>query len=150
VGQRTGHRLNFVEHAQEVNARMPGFVVQRIGDALNERGKPVRGSKVLGIGVTYKPDVNDRRESPSLTVLQRLADGGARVSYHDPFVPELSVSGRRLKSRPLTPKVLGEQDCVVILTAHSSIDFAKVVASSPLVFDSRGVTRGTRSNVVRL
>ena len=150
VGQRTGHRLNFVEHAQEVNAKMPGFVVQRIGDALNERGKPLRGSRILGLGVTYKPDVADTRESPSIAVLERLAAASARVAYHDPFVRELRIGGKTLRSRPLTPAVLSVQDCVVVLTAHSTVDYELVVASAPLVFDARGVTRGTRSNVVRL
>jgi UDP-N-acetyl-D-glucosamine dehydrogenase len=150
VGQQTGHRLNFVEHAQEVNSRMPGFVAQRIAEALNHRGRPVKGSRVLGIGVTYKPDVNDCRESPAIAVLERLVASGARVTYHDPFVPSLELRGRPLKSRPLTPKVLQGADCVVVLTAHSSIDFGKVVEEAPLVFDARGVTRGSRHNVVRL
>ena len=150
VGQRTGHRLNFVEHAQEVNARMPGFVAQRVGDALNRQGKPVRGSRILGVGVTYKPDVNDCRESPAIAVLSRLAEAGAKVSYHDPYVAELRVGSKTLRSRPLTHEVLGVQDCVVVLTAHSCIDFEQVVESSGLVFDARGVTRGVRRNVVRL
>jgi UDP-N-acetyl-D-glucosamine dehydrogenase len=150
VGQRTGHRLNFVEHAQEVNSRMPGFVVTRIADALNERGRALKGSRILGIGVTYKADVADRRESPSVAVLERLAAAGARVAYHDPLVPSLELGGRVLKSRPLTPKVLAGTDCVVVLTAHSEVDFEKVVEAAPLVFDTRGVTRGSRRNVVRL
>jgi UDP-N-acetyl-D-glucosamine dehydrogenase len=150
VGQRTGHRLNFVEHAQEVNAKMPGFVAQRVAQALNERGKPVRGSRILGIGVTYKPDVNDVRESPAVAVLERLATSGARVAYHDPFVPSLELAGRRARSRPLSERVLGEQDCAVVLTAHAEIDFDEVVRHAPLVFDARGVTRGARKNVVRL
>ncbi|MFB3737394.1 MAG: nucleotide sugar dehydrogenase [Candidatus Velamenicoccus archaeovorus] len=150
VGQRTGHRLNFVEHAQEVNARMPGFVVQRIATALNEVGKPLRGSRILGIGLTYKPDVSDCRESPSITVLERLVAEGARVSYHDPYVPSVELAGRLHRSRPLTPRSLQAQDCVVVLTDHSTIDYEQVVRGSRLVFDTRGVTRGDRRNVVRL
>jgi UDP-N-acetyl-D-glucosamine dehydrogenase len=150
VGQRTGHRLNFVEHAQEVNSRMPGFVAQRVAQALNDRGKPVRGSQILGIGVTYKADVNDVRESPAVAVLERLAGAGAKVAYHDPLVPAMEIAGRRLKSRPLGVDLLGEQDCVVVLTAHSGIDFEQIVKHSPLVFDTRGVTRGRRANVHRL
>ena len=150
VGQRTGHRLNFVEHAQEVNAKMPGFVAQRIAQALNERGKPVRGSKILAIGVTYKADVNDVRESPALAVLERLHVEGATVAYHDPLVGSLSIGGRRMRSKALTPAFLAAQDCAVILTAHSSVDFPEIVRHSPLVFHTRGVTRGRRSNVVRL
>jgi UDP-N-acetyl-D-glucosamine dehydrogenase len=150
VGQQTGHRLNFVEHAQEVNSRMPGFVAQRISEALNQRGLPVKGSRILGIGVAYKPDVADCRESPAIAVLERLSASGARVAFHDPLVPSLELNGRVLKSRPLTPKVLQGADCVVVLTAHSSIDFGKVVEVASLVFDARGVTRGSRRNVVRL
>ena len=150
VGQQTGHRLNFVEHAQEVNSRMPGFVAQRVGEALNDRGLPVKGSRILGVGVAYKPDVNDCRESPAIAVLERLGAAGARISFHDPHVPSLELHGRVLRSRPLTPKVLGGADCVIVLTAHSSVDFAKVVEAAPLVFDTRGVTRGSRRNVVRL
>jgi UDP-N-acetyl-D-glucosamine dehydrogenase len=150
VGQRTGHRLNFVEHAQEVNSRMPGFVAQRIAQALNDRGRPVRGSRILGIGVTYKADVNDVRESPAVAVLERLAGAGAKVSYHDPLVPAIEIAGRSLRSRPLGVDMLGEQDCVVVLTAHSGIDFEQIVKHSPLVFDTRGVTRGRRANVHRL
>jgi len=150
VGQRTGHRLNFVEHAQEVNAKMPGFVAQRVAQALNDNGKPVRGSKVLGIGVTYKQDVNDVRESPALVVLDRLAKDGATIAYHDPFVPSLALAGRKLRSKTLSPILLSRQDAVVVLTAHSTVDFANVVRHSPLVVDTRGVTRGRRSNVVRL
>lgn len=150
VGQRTGHRLNFVEHAQEVNARMPGFVAQRISEALNGRGLPLRGSRILGIGVAYKPDVDDVRESPAVAVLERLMTAGARVSYHDPLVRTLEVGGRRLRSRPISAKVLESQDCVAVLTAHSGVDYRAVVRGARLVFDARGVTRGRRSNVERL
>jgi nucleotide sugar dehydrogenase len=150
VGQRTGHRLNFVEHAQEVNARMPGFVAQRVAEVLNERGSAVRGSKVLGIGVSYKPDVDDIRESPAVLVLERLARAGARVAYHDPHVASLELAGRRTRSRPLTPELLAAHHVAVVLTAHAAVDFAEVVRHAPLVFDARGVTRGRNANVVRL
>ncbi|HET7236891.1 MAG TPA: nucleotide sugar dehydrogenase [Actinomycetota bacterium] len=150
VGQQSGHRLNFVEHAQEVNARMPGFVAQRVAQALNEHGKPVRGSKVLGVGVTYKPDVNDMRESPALAVLERLAAEGATIVYHDPYVPSLEIDGKTLRSKKLTPSLLSGVDVAVVLAAHSAVDFGEVVKHAPLVFDTRGVTRGKRSNVVRL
>jgi UDP-N-acetyl-D-glucosamine dehydrogenase len=150
VGQRTGHRLNFVEHAQEVNARMPGFVAQRIGDALNSHSKPLRDSRILGIGVSYKADVGDMRESPAVLVLELLAAAGSRVSYHDPFVPEISLGGRTLLSQPLTKRTLSAQDCVAILTAHTGLDVPKLIEASSLVFDTRGVTRGVQPNVVRL
>jgi UDP-N-acetyl-D-glucosamine dehydrogenase len=131
VGQQTGHRLNFVEHAQEVNAKMPSFVAQRVAQALNEQGKPVRGSKVLGIGVTYKPDVNDVRESPALAVLERLAAEGARIVYHDPYVPSLEIDGKTLRSKKLTPSLLSGVDVAVVLAAHSAVDFGEVVRHAP-------------------
>jgi UDP-N-acetyl-D-glucosamine dehydrogenase len=110
----------------------------------------VRGSKVLGIGVTYKQDVNDVRESPALLVLERLARDGAKIEYHDPFVPAVELAGRKLRSKVLSPALLAAQDAAVVLTAHSAVDFAEVVRHTPLVVDTRGVTRGRRSNVVRL
>ncbi|TMK84846.1 MAG: nucleotide sugar dehydrogenase, partial [Actinobacteria bacterium] len=94
AGQRLGYRISFIEHANEVNNRMPTYVVARVGEALNDAGKAVRGSKVLAVGVTYKPGVDDLRESPSLAVMERLAAKGADLSYHDPFVPELHLPDR--------------------------------------------------------
>jgi UDP-N-acetyl-D-glucosamine dehydrogenase len=125
-------------------------VARRIADALNDRGKPVRGSRILGIGVTYKPDVGDIRESASTAVLERLAAAGAKIAYHDPFVRELQVNGSRLRSRPLTNRVLSEQECVAVLTAHTNVDYERVVAAAKLVFDARGVTSGVQETVVRL
>jgi UDP-N-acetyl-D-glucosamine dehydrogenase len=141
VGQQRGHRVNFVEHAQEVNARMPAYVVSRISQALNDHHKPLRRAKILAIGVTFKANVNDVRESAPVAVLELLRKGGATVAYHDPFVPELTVGGKALASSKLTRAALEGADCVVILTAHDGIDFADVVKRAKLVFDTRGVTR---------
>jgi UDP-N-acetyl-D-glucosamine dehydrogenase len=151
VGQQLGFRMTFVEHAQQVNARMPAYVAMRIAEALNERGKAVRGSKILGIGVAYKPNVGDARESPGLTVLDRLARSGAEVVYHDPLVPEAVIGGRTLESVPLTAELLASQDCAAILTAHRNVDYETVVNSAPLVFDARGTTADLdRPNVIPL
>ena len=106
---------------------MPGFVAQRVAQALNERGKPVRGSRILGVGVTYKADVADVRESPAVAVLERLAADGARVGYHDPFVDRLEIAGREPALEAADRATLREQDCVVVLTAHGEIDFEAVV-----------------------
>ena len=141
VGQRRGHRVNFVEHAQEVNARMPSYVVNRIAQALNEHGKPMRRAKVLAIGVTFKANVNDVRESAPVAVLELLRKGGATVQYHDPLVPELDVGDKRLASAKLNKANVEGADCVVILTAHDGIDWADLVKRAKLVFDARGVTR---------
>lgn len=151
AGQQTGYHIGFIEHANEVNNRMPAYVVSRIGDALNDAGKPLRGSRVLAIGVTYKPGVDDQRGSPSLAVMERLAAKGAEVTYHDPFVPSLQLSQTFLESRELTEELLASQDCVAILTAHPSVDYPLVADVAPLVFDARGATMGIDApNVVRL
>ncbi len=141
VGQRLGFGIGFVEHAKEVNNRMPAYVASRIGQALNDVGKPIRGSRIMGIGLAYKADVNDIRESPSLMVMERLARSGAICSYHDPYVPAARILGEGFTSQPLDPEVLEQQDCVAILTAHETVDYAALVLSAPLVFDARGVTR---------
>ncbi len=137
VGQRLGHRPRFIEHAQEVNAKMPAYVAGRIGEALNAHGKALRKAKVLVLGLTYKADVNDIRESPAVVVVERLLKSGATISYHDPFVPDIRIGTRKLSSVKLTPAALERADCVVILTPHSAVDYADVVARSQLVFDAR-------------
>src|SRR5439155_14751996 len=106
VGQRLGFGIGFVEHAKEVNNRMPAYVATRIGEALNEAGKPVKGSKIMAIGLAYKADVNDVRESPSLIVMERVARAGAVCSYHDPYVPSVRLFCEDLTSQPLSPEVL--------------------------------------------
>jgi UDP-N-acetyl-D-glucosamine dehydrogenase len=151
IGQQLGYRMTFVEHAQQVNARMPAYVAQRIAEALNEHGKAVKDAKILGIGVAYKPDVNDQRESPALAVLNRLARSGAVVSYHDPHVPQVMIGGEMLRSLELGADVLAAHDCVVILTAHRDVDYVLVMSHAPLVFDTRAITLGkSADNVVYL
>jgi UDP-N-acetyl-D-glucosamine dehydrogenase len=151
AGQQLGYRVEFIEHANEVNNRMPDYVASRVASALNDAGKPVKGSRVLGIGVAFKAGVDDLRESPSLEVLQRLARQGALVTYHDPFVPEVVIGDGPIRSAPLHEATLAEQDCVIVLTAHDGIDFPAVIRVAPLVFDTRGITRGLDApNVVRL
>ena len=150
VRQALGRAFRFVELANDVNEHMPDYVVTRVAAKLNRERKALRGSRILGVGVTYKQDVNDVRESPALLVLERLAADGAKVEYHDPFVPSVELAGKTLRSRPLTPERLGAQDAVVVLTAHSAVDFGDVVRHAPLVVDTRGVTRGRHPNVVRL
>jgi UDP-N-acetyl-D-glucosamine dehydrogenase len=151
AGQQLGYRIGFIEHANEVNNRMPSYTVARIGEALNEAGKPIKGSKVLAIGVTYKAGVNDLRESPPLAVMDKLASKGAVVSYHDPFVPSLELRGAELSSVGLDEATVREQDCVVVLTAHAGVDYRSLARWAQLVFDTRGVTSAFESpNVVRL
>jgi UDP-N-acetyl-D-glucosamine dehydrogenase len=126
----------FIELAGKVNANMPYFCRSLISQALNHgRERSVKGSKVLILGVSYKADAQDTRESPALKLIELLTNAGAKVAYHDPHVPELRAEG--LSSVPLEP---GEHDCVVIVTAHSSIDYDKVVDEAPLVVDLRNAT----------
>jgi len=151
AGQQLGYRINFIEHANEVNNRMPAYVVTRIGEALNDLGKPIRETKILAVGITYKAGVNDQRESPSLSVLEKLDLKGAEISYHDPYVSELEVGGRILKSEDCSESNIESKDCVVILTAHEEVDYRMVVRTAPLVFDTRGVTMDMDApNIVRL
>jgi nucleotide sugar dehydrogenase len=151
VRQRAGFGMDFIDHANAVNNRMPGYVAGRVGDALNDHGKAVRGSRVLIIGLAYKPGVNDVRESPALAVLGKLRQAGADLRYHDPFVPTFEHHGHPMQSVELTPETLAAQDCVVILTAHPGIDWSAVVHDARLVFDAQGVTRSLAdTTVVRL
>jgi UDP-N-acetyl-D-glucosamine dehydrogenase len=138
----------FIELAGEVNQRMPYFCVEKIARALNEHAKPVRGSRVGIVGVSYKPGVGDLRESPGLKIMRLLGEQGAVLSYHDEFVPELPELG--LRSDRLE-ELLGECDAAVIVTAHPGLDVQAVVREAPLVVDFRGVTRGIEArNLVRL
>jgi UDP-N-acetyl-D-glucosamine dehydrogenase len=137
-------QTEFVELAGEVNQRMPYFCVERISRALNDQVKPVKGSRVAIVGVSYKPGVGDLRESPALRIIRLLREQGAEVTYFDEFVPELSDLGLRSE----WPE---DTDCVVIVTAHPDLDVERLVRESPLVVDFRGVTRGIEApNLVRL
>ena len=138
----------FVELAGEVNQKMPYFCVEKVARALNGHSKPVRGSRVAILGVSYKPGVGDLRESPALKIMRLLAEDGAELVYHDDTVPELDDFG--LSSQPLEAALDGA-DVVVIVTAHPGLDVDLVVSSAPLVVDFRGVTRGRQApNLVRL
>jgi nucleotide sugar dehydrogenase len=151
AGQELGYRVGFIEHANEVNNRMPDYVVSRVAEALNDAGKPIRGSLILAIGVAFKPGVDDLRGSPAVAVLERLTAKGAVVTYHDPFVPETTIAGEPRRSAELSPSSLADADVVVILTPHAGLDVQAIVNVAPLVFDARGATYGVESpNVVRL
>lgn len=143
--------MRFIELAGEVNAAMPYHVVNTVATALNDRGKPVKGSSVLVLGVSYKKDVDDLRESPALTILDLLQSQGANVAYHDPFFPVLERGRKydlRLRCTPL--ERIDTYDCVLIVTDHSNFDFAEIVRHAQLVIDTRNATRGINSaNVVR-
>jgi UDP-N-acetyl-D-glucosamine dehydrogenase len=144
---------NFVTLAAEVNANMPYFVVDKLLRVLTARGGRVLGGRVLVLGVTFKRNVADVRNSPALKLLELLRDRGIEAEYHDPYVPALRVGAIELGSVPLTPEALAASDCVVIHTDHGRFDFDWVVEHARLVFDTRNATRGVRGGrdkVVRL
>lgn len=137
-----GFEARFIGLAEEVNSHMPAHVVQLVQDGLNAHSKAVKGSRVLVVGVAYKRDINDVRESPALGIVDQLMHKGAAVSYHDPFVPEMTVDGRgALTCVALTDEALSGCDCALIVTDHSDVDYARVLRLAPLVVDTRNVTR---------
>jgi UDP-N-acetyl-D-glucosamine dehydrogenase len=135
----------FIELATDINSHMPEHVAQRVADILNEDRLAVNGSRVLVLGAAYKADVSDVRESPSLDVMRELARKGAEVSYHDPHVPELDLDGRAMKSLDLTDELLAGVDLVVIVTDHTAVDTARVVAKAARIFDTRNATKGMKA-----
>ncbi len=138
----------FIELAGKINQQMPYHCVERIEQALNDAAKPVRGSRIAILGVSYKASVGDLRESPALRIMEVLASRGAELSYHDPYVP--SMPEFRLESAPLEEAIAGA-DAVVLVTAHPDVDYSAVVSQSMLFVDLRGVTRGTETkNLIRL
>jgi UDP-N-acetyl-D-glucosamine dehydrogenase len=145
VARRYNVQTRFIELAGEVNTAMPQYVVSRIADALNEHGKPLHGSKVCVLGVAYKKDVDDPRESPAFAIMESLQRRGAVVSYNDPHIPALPPMRHhsiRLQSEPLGAAFLAAQDCVVIVTDHSAYDFEFIVRHARLVIDTRNATAG--------
>jgi UDP-N-acetyl-D-glucosamine dehydrogenase len=138
----------FIELAGKLNQAQPHFCVQKIERTLNDASKPVRGSRVLLLGVAYKSGVGDLREAPALKIISRLRELGAGIAYHDPHVPALPEHG--LESVDLDGELAGA-DAVCIVTAHPEVDYERVVREAQLVLDFRGVTRGiTAPNLVRL
>jgi UDP-N-acetyl-D-glucosamine dehydrogenase len=149
------YNARFIELASEINTNMPRYVVSRILEAMNDRGKPLKGSKVLVLGVAYKPDIDDVRESPALDVIGLLRKKGAVVEYHDPYIPHLhhEYDGWQMDSVKDMMKSVKEADAVIIVTNHKMYDYAKIIESAKFVFDSRNATGklGKKSdNVERL
>ncbi len=143
--------MRFIELAAEINERMPYYTVARIMEALNARHKTLNGAKVLLLGLAYKGDVADMRESPSVRLIQLLSEKGADVSYNDSYIPKVQISEITLASVELTDERLSSADCVVIATDHSCYDYKKIVDKASLVFDTRGATRKLSSNnIIRL
>ena len=129
---------------------MPAFVIAKVADALNDRSKPVKGSKICLLGMAYKKDVDDPRESPGFELMDSLLNKGAIVSYNDPHIPVLPSMRHypyiKMASQELTADYLRSQDCVIIVTDHSAYDWAWIVQHSPLLIDTRNATRNVREN----
>lgn len=141
----------FIDLASDLNGNMPRYTVERIADALNTQRKPLNGSRVLILGVAYKKDVDDCRESPGIEVLHLLAEKGALVEYNDPHVPAIQVGGRLLESVVLSPARLREYDIAVLTTNHTGYDYRFLAEHAPLIFDTRNGFKGMRApNILRL
>lgn len=142
-------RTRFIELAGEVNTNMPYFVIEQVASGLNEHSKSIKGSKILVLGLAYKRDIDDLRESPSLTILELLREKGALVSYNDPYFPKVGKGRHYALNMTNTPlDKIGEFDAVVIVTDHTSYDWKKIVAESKLVIDTRNATKGIVSDKI--
>jgi UDP-N-acetyl-D-glucosamine dehydrogenase len=145
----------FIELAGEINHAMPDYVVKQTALALNDRGKSVSGSRVLVLGLAYKPDIDDIRESPSFELIEKLAELGALVDYNDPHVPSTHKMRRHdleMKSVPLTRENLESYDCVLVATHHSAYDWQLIADQAKLIIDTRNAlckVEGSRKHIVR-
>lgn len=146
VARKFGCSTRFIELAGEINTSMPSYVVARLIDALNSRSKPLKGSRVLLLGMAYKRDVDDPRESPGFEILELLREKGALVAYNDPHIPSLPpmrhYPGLSMKSAELTAESLSTQDAIVVVTDHSAYDWEFIMCHAPLIIDTRNVTKG--------
>ena len=152
--KQNGFDPRFIELAGQINGAMPHFVVDKIGDALNRHRKSINGSTVLVLGIAYKRDIDDMRESPSLDVMAVLHQKGAKVRYADPYVPALAArawhGGFDMQTEPLTPEAIADADCVAILTEHRTVDYDMVLKSARLIVDTRNAIAGVHPHVIKL
>ncbi|OGL18409.1 MAG: hypothetical protein A3F92_14390 [Candidatus Rokubacteria bacterium RIFCSPLOWO2_12_FULL_71_22] len=148
-----GYEPRFIAFADEINRQMPAYVVGLLADALNDRSRALRGSRILVLGVAYKPNVGDTRDSPALEILETLARKGAQVEYHDPLVPAVQVGATTLRSIAWSAAALGGRDVVLVVTPHDGYDWKAIVRDARLVVDTRNATGGLTPvppNVIRL
>ena len=145
-----GFEARMIELAGQINGSMPEHVVTKVGDALNERGKSIKGAKILILGVAYKKNVSDFRESPAFEVIHFLNQKGAAVSYSDPHVPSIKEDGVTMKSVKLTPEALKKSDCVVVITDHAKFDYSWIVQHANLILDTRNAIKAKSAKVVKL
>jgi UDP-N-acetyl-D-glucosamine dehydrogenase len=149
----------FIELAAEINQSMPRYVVSKIGDALNERGMSINGANILALGIAFKKEINDARNSPALKVIEELTQKGAKVTYHDPYIKSVSNGSEyfqvksgvgKIESKPLSARTLKLQDCVVILVDHECIDYNYIVRNSKLIVDTRNVTKKVKARGAKI
>ena len=153
AARRLGLNTRFIELAGEVNMAMPQYVVDRTADALNDAGLPLKGSRICLLGVAYKKDVDDPRESPAFEIMEKLQARGAIVTYNDPHIPTLPRMRHhsvRMDSQPLTADFLARQDCVLLVTDHTVFDYDFIVANSRLLVDTRNATAGVEAGACRI
>jgi len=147
------YKTRFIDLASEINSQMPAYVVEKVAHALNAERKAVNGSNILVLGVAYKRDIDDVRESPALDVIRLLEGSGANVSFHDPYIPTIREDGHVHEGVDLTAKLLASMDAVVVVTDHKKVDYQMVMDNASLIVDSRNVTNGlvkTKARVVTL
>jgi UDP-N-acetyl-D-glucosamine dehydrogenase len=146
-----GFESRFIGLADKINSGMPKFVATRAMELMNDHGRAMRGSRMHILGVTYKRNVSDSREAPSIEVMKLLVGLGAQVSYSDPFVRSINIEGRKIEALPATREVLSSSDLAIIITDHTAFDYVEIVRNAPLVFDTRNATDGIKAkNLVRL
>jgi UDP-N-acetyl-D-glucosamine dehydrogenase len=153
AARKVGVHTRFIELAGEINASMPQYVVQRVADALNERSKPIKGSRICILGVAYKKNVDDPRESPAFEIMEMLESRGCHISYNDPHIPVLPQMRHhsiRLASEELTEEFLGSLDCVLIVTDHSAYDFDWIARHVSLLIDTRNATADVKNSRAKI
>ena len=148
VRRDAGHQFRILEEAEDINAQMPAWVANRIGELLNEHGKAVNGARILVLGASYKPDVGDVRESPSIRIMHALHKRGAKVTFHDPYVEEVILNDSIARSIQLTTAAVEHADLVAVLTPHGAYDLSWVGDHAPLVFDARNAFGSDRRDHV--
>ena len=149
--KQNGFEARLIDLAGQINGRMPEHVVNKITDSLNDQGKSVKNARIMILGVAYKPDIDDLRESPALDVMTLLIKKGAQISYYDPYVRYFNLGDHQFTSASLENGFLSKFDCVVIITHHTSINYKQIVRESSLVVDTRNALKGFREpHIVRL
>jgi len=138
----------FIELADQINTYMPIYVIERLFKILNSKKITIKGSKILILGVTYKKDVGDIRESPALTIIKELLKEGAIIDYNDPFVNKLDIDNKKMYSVKLSAKALRKYDCVIILADHTKYDYKFIVNNSKIIFDTRNATFNIKNNKI--